>query len=185
VLEAAEAAGAVLFFDEAAALFGKRSEVKDSQDRYANLEVSYLLQRMESYRGLAIATTNMQQALDPAFKRRLRFIVNFPFPEGAERAEIWRRVFLLDTPLYGVDVTRLAQPQCRRRKHPQHRARRSIRRGGRPVLLRAARTECAKLERLQHPPNCFCIDGSSSSRCMDSKVPAKWVRSVERSGQTR
>ena len=80
VFDAAEEGGAILLFDEADALFGKRSEVKDSHDRYANIEVSYLLQRMEAYRGLAILTTNMRSALDPAFLRRLRFIVQFPFP---------------------------------------------------------------------------------------------------------
>ena len=75
----------MLFFDEADALFGKRSEVKDSHDRYANIEINYLLQRMEAYRGLAILATNMRTALDPAFLRRLRFVVDFPFP-GAGRA---------------------------------------------------------------------------------------------------
>ena len=80
LFEAAEAGGAVLFFDEADALFGKRSEVKDSHDRYANLEVDYLLQRMETYRGLAVLATNHKAALDPAFLRRLRFVVTFPFP---------------------------------------------------------------------------------------------------------
>ena len=74
-------AASILLFDEADALFGKRSEVKDSHDRYANIEVSYLLQRMEAYRGLAILTTNMKGALDPAFLRRLRFVVEFPFPD--------------------------------------------------------------------------------------------------------
>ena len=83
VFDAAETAGAMLLFDEADALFGKRSEVKDSHDRYANIEVSYLLQRMEAYRGLAILTTNLKQALDPAFLRRIRFIVQFPFPDVA------------------------------------------------------------------------------------------------------
>ena len=92
VFDAADAGGAILLFDEADALFGKRSEVKDSHDRYANIEVSYLLQRMESYRGLAILTTNLQGALDQAFLRRLRFVVNFPFPDAAQRAEIWRRI---------------------------------------------------------------------------------------------
>ena len=81
VFDAAEEGGAVLLFDEADALFGKRSEVKDSHDRYANVEISYLLQRMEAYRGLAILTTNMKEALDPAFLRRLRFVVQFPFPD--------------------------------------------------------------------------------------------------------
>ena len=83
VFDAAEQGGAVLFFDEADALFGKRSEVKDSHDRYANIEVNYLLQRMEAYRGLAILATNMRSALDQAFLRRLRFVVTFPFPDAA------------------------------------------------------------------------------------------------------
>jgi SpoVK/Ycf46/Vps4 family AAA+-type ATPase len=109
VFEAAETAGAVLLFDEADALFGKRSEVKDSHDRYANIEVSYLLQRMEAYRGLAILTTNMKQALDQAFMRRIRFIVQFPFPDAAERAEIWKRIFPRSTPTEALDVARLAQ----------------------------------------------------------------------------
>lgn len=80
IFEAARDSGAVLLFDEADALFGKRSEVRDSHDRYANVEISYLLQAMESYRGLALLTTNMRGALDAAFLRRLRFIVTFPFP---------------------------------------------------------------------------------------------------------
>ncbi len=109
IFDAAEEGGAVLLFDEADALFGKRSEVKDSHDRYANLEVSYLLQRMEAYRGLAILTTNVRNALDTAFLRRLRFIVEFPFPGPTERAEIWRRIFPPDTPREGLDVHRLAK----------------------------------------------------------------------------
>ncbi len=82
VFDAAEGGGAILLFDEADALFGKRTEVKDSHDRYANIEVSYLLQRMEAYRGLAVLTTNMKEAIDPAFLRRLRFVVQFPFPDA-------------------------------------------------------------------------------------------------------
>ncbi|PVM82183.1 ATP-binding protein [Caulobacter endophyticus] len=109
VFDAAEAAGAVLLFDEADALFGKRGEVKDSHDRYANLEVSYLLQRMECYRGLAILTTNLPQAIDPAFKRRLRFIVQFPFPDLAERAEIWRKAFPPAAPTQGLEIDQLAR----------------------------------------------------------------------------
>src|SRR5262249_49868445 len=101
--------GAILLFDEADALFGKRSEVKDSHDRYANIEVSYLLQRMEAYRGLAILTTNLKSALDPAFMRRLRFVVHFPFPDAALRAAIWRQVSRSATPLEGIDAERLAQ----------------------------------------------------------------------------
>jgi hypothetical protein len=109
IFDAAEEGGAILLFDEADALFGKRSEVKNSHDRYANLEVSYLLQRMEAYRGLAILTTNLKTALDPAFLRRLRFVVQFPFPDVAQRAEIWRRVFPAHTPTAGLDVNKLAR----------------------------------------------------------------------------
>jgi hypothetical protein len=108
LFDAAEDGGAILFFDEADALFGKRSEVKDSHDRYANIEVNYLLQRMESYRGLAILASNMKSALDPAFLRRLRFIVNFPFPTLAERRTIWEKVFPPRTPVAGLDYERLA-----------------------------------------------------------------------------
>ena len=109
VFDAADQSGAILLFDEADALFGKRSEVKDSHDRYANIEVSYLLQRMEAYRGLAILTTNMKTALDPAFLRRLRFIVEFPFPDTAQRLRIWRRAFPSATPTEALDFARLAQ----------------------------------------------------------------------------
>ena len=109
VFDAAEEGGAILLFDEADALFGKRSEVKDSHDRYANLEVSYLLQRMEAYRGLAILTTNMKTALDQAFLRRLRFVVQFPFPDVAQRAEIWRRIFPANAPTEGLDIQKLAR----------------------------------------------------------------------------
>ena len=153
VFDAAEEGGAVLLFDEADALFGKRSEVKDSHDRYANIEVSYLLQRMEAYRGLAILTTNLPDSLDQAFVRRIRFIVQFPFPDHAQRAEIWRRAFPKQAPLDGVDVQKLAQ---------LHVAGGNIRSialaaafiaagADEPVrmshLLRAARNEYRKLER--------------------------------------
>src|SRR5260370_3247896 len=93
MFDAAENGGAILFFDEADALFGKRSEVKDSHDRYANIEVNYLLQRMEAYRGLAILATNLKTALDTAFVRRLRFIMTFPFPGVAERIRTWQNAF--------------------------------------------------------------------------------------------
>ncbi len=93
VFDAAEDGGAILFFDEADALFGKRSEVKDSHDRYANIEINYLLQRMEAYRGLAILATNMKKSLDTAFMRRLRFVVDFAFPDVKQRKRIWRRAF--------------------------------------------------------------------------------------------
>ena len=109
IFEAAERSGAILLFDEADALFGKRSQVRDSHDRYANLEISYLLQRMESYRGIAILTTNMQNALDPAFQRRLRFVVQFPFPDAPSRERIWRKVFPASAPLGQLDFEKLAQ----------------------------------------------------------------------------
>ncbi|MGB0063868.1 MAG: AAA family ATPase [Terracidiphilus sp.] len=109
IFEAAERSGAILLFDEADALFGKRSQVRDSHDRYANLEVSYLLQRMESYRGIAILTTNMQSALDPAFQRRLRFVVQFPFPDAPSRERIWRKVFPAAAPKGALDYGKLAQ----------------------------------------------------------------------------
>jgi hypothetical protein len=154
VFDGAEDSGAVLLFDEADALFGKRSEVKDSHDRYANIEVSYLLQRMEAYRGLAILTSNQKAALDPAFQRRLRFVVHFPFPDAAERQAIWRRVFPAATPTRGLDFVKLAR---------LHVAGGSIRNialnaafraadAGEPVgmahLLGAAHAEAAKRERM-------------------------------------
>jgi len=109
IFDAAELGGAILLFDEADALFGKRSEVKDSHDRYANMEVAYLLQRMEAYRGLAILTTNLKNSLDQAFLRRLRFVVQFPFPDAAQRAEIWQRVFPKDTPTANLSYPKLAR----------------------------------------------------------------------------
>jgi ATPase family associated with various cellular activities (AAA)/Winged helix domain, variant len=109
IFDAAEESSVILLFDEADALFGKRGDVKDSHDRYANIEVSYLLQRMESYRGLAILTTNMKDILDTAFLRRIRFLVQFPFPDAAQRAEIWRRIFPPTAPTEGLDSEKLAQ----------------------------------------------------------------------------
>ncbi|MEH1815275.1 MAG: ATP-binding protein [Nostoc sp.] len=109
LFDAAEDGGAILFFDEADALFGKRSEVKDSHDRYANIEVNYLLQRLEAYRGLAILATNLKSSLDHAFMRRLRFIVNFPFPGVAERQLMWQKVFPPETPTQDLDFNRLAR----------------------------------------------------------------------------
>ncbi|MGF1497311.1 MAG: ATP-binding protein [Elainellaceae cyanobacterium] len=112
IFDAAEAGGAILLFDEADAIFGKRSEVKDSHDRHANIEVSYLLQRMEAYQGLAILTTNLKDALDQAFMRRIRFVVRFPFPDGPQRREIWQRVFPENMPKAfdaAEDVKKLAR----------------------------------------------------------------------------
>ena len=109
LFDAAEDGGAILFFDEADALFGKRSEVKDSHDRYANIEINYLLQRMESYSGVAILATNMKGALDPAFMRRLRFVVEFPFPNAADRKTMWQKSFPAGTPVTRLDFDRLAK----------------------------------------------------------------------------
>ncbi len=110
IFDAGEKAGAILLFDEADALFGKRSEVKDAHDRYANIEVSYLLQRMEAYRGgVAILTTNMKNAIDQSFWRRLRFVVHFPFPDAQLRTAIWRGVFPSRTPLGNLDFEKLAR----------------------------------------------------------------------------
>jgi hypothetical protein len=153
IFDAAENTGAVLLFDEADALFGKRSEVRDSHDRYANIEVSYLLQRMEAYRGLALLTTNLRGALDQAFLRRIQFVVHFPFPDPSLRKRIWERMFPPALPLEGIDFDKLAklnlpggniriialgaayiaaeEKQPLRMRH----------------LLTAARRECAKLER--------------------------------------
>jgi hypothetical protein len=153
VFDAAEEGGAILLFDEADALFGRRSEVKDSHDRYANIEVSYLLQRMESYRGLAVLTTNMKSALDTAFLRRIRFVVQFPFPDAAQRAEIWRRIFPADTPREGLDVERLARLAVTggNIRNIALNAAFLAADAGEPVrmghLLRAARTEYGKLEK--------------------------------------
>jgi SpoVK/Ycf46/Vps4 family AAA+-type ATPase len=93
VFEAAEDANAILFFDEADSLFGKRSEVRDSHDRYANIEISYLLQKMEEYEGLAILATNLKANLDESFTRRLAFTVHFPFPDHASRSLIWEKIW--------------------------------------------------------------------------------------------
>ena len=109
VFDAAEEGGVILLFDEADALFGKRGEVKDSHDRYANIEVGYLLQRMEAYQGLAILTTNLKSTMDKAFQRRLRFIVHFPFPDATQREAIWRRAFPAKTPTAGLNPTLLSQ----------------------------------------------------------------------------
>ncbi|BAV96963.1 ATP-binding protein [Lysobacter enzymogenes] len=109
LFDAAEQGGAILFFDEADALFGKRSEVKDSHDRYANIEINYLLQRMEAFSGLAILATNMKGSLDTAFMRRLRFVVNFQFPGPGERKRLWRGALPSGVPCETLDYDRLAR----------------------------------------------------------------------------
>ncbi|EJN07231.1 AAA+ family ATPase [Bradyrhizobium sp. YR681] len=111
LFEAAETSGAILLFDEADALFGKRSEVRDSHDRFANIEIAYLLQRIETYRGLVILTTNMRSALDRAFLRRIRHVVQFPYPDVAAREQLWRMQFPADAPLGAIDFASLARLQ--------------------------------------------------------------------------
>ena len=108
VFDAAEASNALLLFDEADALFGRRSQVRDSHDRYANVEVSYLLQRFEAFDGLAVLSTNMADALDVAFLRRLRFVVTFEFPAAPERKRIWSTVFPPAVPVDEPDLDALA-----------------------------------------------------------------------------
>jgi SpoVK/Ycf46/Vps4 family AAA+-type ATPase len=153
VFRAAEAGGAMVVFDEAEAYFGQRTRTRDSHDRYANQEISYLLQRMEAYRGLAILTTNMKDALDPAFLRRLRFTVTFPFPDAVLREQIWRRIFPPATPTDGLDVVKLAQLDVSGGNiHAMAlNAAFLAAAAGQPVrmehLLRAARSEYAKLDR--------------------------------------
>ena len=109
IFDAAEAGGAILLFDEADALFGKRTEVKDSKDRHSNAEISYLLQKMEAYSGLAILTTNLPSAIDSAFKRRLRFVVEFAYPDAVAQERIWRSAFGGGAPTERLDYRALAE----------------------------------------------------------------------------
>jgi SpoVK/Ycf46/Vps4 family AAA+-type ATPase len=110
VFEEAETSNAILFFDEADALFGKRSEVRDAHDRYANIETSYLLQRMEEYDGMAILATNLHKNMDEAFVRRMHFTVEFPFPDAANRVRIWEKVWPAETPREpGLDLDFMAR----------------------------------------------------------------------------
>ena len=123
IFQAAERSNAVLLFDEADALFGKRSIVRDAHDRYANVEISYLLQRLESYPGVSILTTNLSENLDQAFTRRLAYRVHFPLPGPAERQRIWEAVWPPQAPPGCRRSVPLASGalQAHRRKHPQHR----------------------------------------------------------------
>jgi hypothetical protein len=153
LFDAAEEGGAILFFDEADALFGRRSEVKDSHDRYANIEVNYLLQRLESFRGLAVLATNMRSALDTAFTRRIRFIVNFPFPGVSERKAIWSNAFPSKVAANGLDIERLAKFALTGgsiQGIALNAAFMAAKHGGKvtmPLVLEAARSEFRKLEK--------------------------------------
>jgi hypothetical protein len=153
IFDAAENTGSILLFDEADALFGRRSEVRDSHDRYANIEVSYLLQRIEAYRGLAILTSNLRANLDTAFLRRITFFVSFPFPDQTLRRCIWERIFPATMPSEDLDYGRLARLNL-----PGGNIRNIALNAAyiaadldQPVrmehLLAAARRECAKIDR--------------------------------------
>ncbi|MCZ6654243.1 MAG: ATP-binding protein [Planctomycetota bacterium] len=110
VFDEARASNAILFFDEADALFGKRSEVRDSHDRYANIEIAYLLQKMEEYEGLSVLATNLKKNLDEAFTRRLSFITDFPFPDEQSRLRIWQSTWPPELPLgEGLDLVYMAK----------------------------------------------------------------------------
>lgn len=153
LFDAAEDGGAILFFDEADALFGKRSEVKDAHDRYANIEVNYLLQRMEAFSGLTILATNLKSALDNAFTRRLRFIVNFPFPSAQDRERLWRVAFPARAQVGELDYARLGKLNLTGANihnaalSAAFLAARSGKAIEMPEVLQAARNEYRKLER--------------------------------------
>ncbi len=152
-LFSAAEAGAVLLFDEGDALFAKRTQVRDSRDRYANLEVSYLLQRLETFTGIAIVTTNTRDAIDPAFTRRMRFVVSFPFPDAEQRARLWATAFPAGVPTAGLDPVRLAQLAvsggtiAQLATHATILAADADTAVGMAHVLEAARIECDKLER--------------------------------------
>lgn len=109
VFDVADTADAILFFDECDALFGRRTEVRDAHDRYANVEISYLLERMERFKGLAILATNRQKDIDEAFRRRLRYIVEFPMPDVRERHSLWTTMLPPGVDARDVDVDFLAR----------------------------------------------------------------------------
>jgi SpoVK/Ycf46/Vps4 family AAA+-type ATPase len=156
LFDAADAADAILFFDEADALFGKRTEVRDAHDRYANLEVSYLLERMERFKGLAILATNRKKDLDEAFMRRLRFVIDFPMPGLDERLRIWRAAIPSGVDARSLDLPFLADRFQLAGGHIRaivfHACLQSASRGGgrrldMPLVLRAVRRELDKLGR--------------------------------------
>jgi SpoVK/Ycf46/Vps4 family AAA+-type ATPase len=99
IFQAAQSSNAILFFDEADALFGKRSEVKDAHDRYANIEVSYLMQKVEDHEGIVILASNLSKNIDEAFSRRLHYVIDFPLPDEIHRERLWRSMFPPEAPL--------------------------------------------------------------------------------------
>ncbi len=154
IFDAAESSGALLFFDEADALFGKRTDVRDSHDRYANIEVDYLLQRMEDYPGLAVLATNRKSALDPAFLRRLRFVLEFPFPDATSRRRIWNATLPDEAPTDALDLGALARLELAGGSivtvavNAAFAAAAESAPIGMPHVASAARAELAKLKRL-------------------------------------
>ncbi len=153
LFDAADQGGAILFFDEADALFGKRTEVKDSHDRHANVEINYLLQRIEDYAGLAVMATNRKGDLDPAFLRRIRFVVSFPFPRAAARARIWETVLPSGLPREALDLDVLARLELaggnirNAAVNAAFAAAAADRPVSMPLLVRAAAHEYAKLDK--------------------------------------
>ena len=109
VFDAADWGNVLLLFDEADALFSRRTDVKSSNDRFANMEINYLLQRLERFEGVSILTTNLEGSIDTAFKRRLSFRVGFPMPDAAEREVLWKRMVPSEAPVEALDVAALAQ----------------------------------------------------------------------------
>jgi hypothetical protein len=177
LFDAADSADVILFFDEADALFGKRTEVKDAHDRYANLEVSYLLDRMERFKGLAILATNRKKDLDEAFLRRLRFVVEFSMPGPDERLRIWRSVVPAGVDATEVDVEFLAQRFTLTGGHIrsivfhaclQNAAPGAPRRLTMEAVVRAVQREFDKLERVssleQFGPYAHLVAGDRSTR---------------------
>jgi SpoVK/Ycf46/Vps4 family AAA+-type ATPase len=152
----ASSGNAILFFDEADALFGKRTEVSDAHDRYANIETSYLLQRIEEYEGVVVLATNLRQNIDEAFTRRIRFVVEFPFPEADDRRRIWQTLFPPGAPLSAdVDLVRLAREfavtGANIKNIVLHAAFLAAAEGtdiGRPHILRGTRREFEKIGKL-------------------------------------
>lgn len=159
IFDAAESGGVVLVFDEADALFGKRSEVKDSHDRHANVEVSYLLQRLERFNGVAILTSNLREAFDAAFMRRFAFVVEFPFPDANMRKRIWKRAFPRSVPTEELNfdlLGRLAVPGGNIANIALNAAVRAASHSGRVGMndvAAAVRLEYAKLDRSLHDPD--------------------------------
>jgi SpoVK/Ycf46/Vps4 family AAA+-type ATPase len=109
IFDAAEGANVMLLFDECDTLFARRSEVKSSNDKYANAEVNYLLQRIERFEGVSILTTNLDTSIDPAFKRRLAFRIQFPIPDAKEREKLWRRMLPIEAAVEHLDFGALAR----------------------------------------------------------------------------